>query len=111
MKADRARTATTTRWRVPHPGARSSPPDSCTRPLTPAADACWFPPRPRLQPMRAQADLPRRRSGNRNRIIIVAVIAVLFVLVTSLRGIASFYTTYLWFGELKLTSVWKGVLG
>lgn len=61
--------------------------------------------------MRAQADLPRRRAGNRNRIIIVAVIAVLFFILTSLRGIAGFYTTFLWYKELKITSVWRGVLG
>ena len=36
---------------------------------------------------------------------------VLFFGLTSLRGIAGFYTTYLWFDELDLTSVWSGVLG
>ena len=29
----------------------------------------------------------------------------------SMRGIASFYTTYLWFRELHQTNVWKGMLG
>jgi len=40
----------------------------------------------------------------------VAVVAF-FVLLTSLRGIASFYTDYLWFHSLGFTSVWRGVLG
>jgi uncharacterized membrane protein (UPF0182 family) len=39
------------------------------------------------------------------------VLAVLFVLFISSRGIASFYTDYLWFDELELSSVWRGVLG
>ncbi len=56
---------------------------------------------------------PRRRSrfGNRGRVIIVVTIVAFIVLVTSLRGIASFYTDYLWFDSLGYTSVWKGVLG
>jgi hypothetical protein len=36
--------------------------------------------------------------------------AVLFVLFTSLRGLAGFYTDYLWFDSLDLTQVWSGVL-
>ena len=35
----------------------------------------------------------------------------MFFLIISLRGIAGFYTDYLWFGELHLTAVWRGVLG
>src|SRR5438094_7324920 len=60
--------------------------------------------------MRTPADLPRRRV-NRNRASLIAVVVLFFVLITSMRGIASFYTTYLWFGELHLHSVWRGVLG
>lgn len=41
----------------------------------------------------------------------VVAVAVLFVLLTSLRGIAIFFTDYLWFGSVGLTSVWTGVLG
>lgn len=41
----------------------------------------------------------------------VMAVAVLFVLLTSLRGIAIFFTDYLWFGSIGLTSVWTGVLG
>ena len=36
---------------------------------------------------------------------------VLFFVVTSLRGIAGFYTDYLWFDSLHLAGVWRGVLG
>ncbi len=60
--------------------------------------------------MRVPADLPKRsRRAIRGRIVIVALI-VLFLLITSLRSIASFYTDYLWFKELKFTSVFRGVL-
>ena len=65
--------------------------------------------------MRPQADLPRRPrrprvEGHGRTILIVAVVG-LFVLIVSLRGIAGFYTDYLWFDSLHLGSVWRGVLG
>jgi uncharacterized membrane protein (UPF0182 family) len=60
--------------------------------------------------MRVPADVPKRsRRATRGRII-VAVVVLLFILITSLRSIASFYTDYLWFKELKFTSVFRGVL-
>lgn len=60
--------------------------------------------------MKVPADIPKRpRRATRGRVLIVAVI-VLFVLVISARGIADFYTDYLWFQELKFTSVFRGVL-
>ena len=37
--------------------------------------------------------------------------AVVIVLLMSLRGIAGFYTDYLWFDEVGQTEVWRGVLG
>ncbi|MBK5224412.1 MAG: UPF0182 family protein [Acidimicrobiia bacterium] len=43
--------------------------------------------------------------------IIVAVLAAVVILGTSLRGIAGFYTDYLWFDALDLTDVWTGVVG
>ncbi|MEA2901375.1 MAG: uncharacterized protein QOH36_1262 [Actinomycetota bacterium] len=62
--------------------------------------------------MRAPTDLPRRRRGSTSRRVALVVIGVaLFFLVISLRGIAGFYTDYLWFDEVGLTGVWKGVLG
>ena len=36
---------------------------------------------------------------------------VLLFLVTSLRGIAGFYTDFLWFDSLGRSEVWRGVLG
>src|SRR5262245_62642335 len=65
--------------------------------------------------MRAPDDLPRRprRASRRNRgrtLLIVGVVAV-FVLLTSLRGIAGFYTDFLWYDSLGQGRVWRGVLG
>ncbi|MDQ1372775.1 MAG: uncharacterized protein QOJ09_113, partial [Actinomycetota bacterium] len=63
--------------------------------------------------MRSPRDMPRPRlpRPNRRRIAILVAVSVLFFLLTSLRGIASFYTDYLWFNEVGFTSVWRGVLG
>jgi hypothetical protein len=36
--------------------------------------------------------------------------ALVFVLLVSLRGIAGFYTDYLWFQEVGFTEVWRGLL-
>jgi hypothetical protein len=41
----------------------------------------------------------------------VGAAVVLILLITWMRGIASFYTTYLWFKELEFTQVWKTMLG
>ncbi|MCU1352764.1 MAG: hypothetical protein JWM05_1973 [Acidimicrobiales bacterium] len=43
--------------------------------------------------------------------MLVAAVVLLFVLIVSLRGIAGFYTDYLWFKSLGLAGVWRGVLG
>ncbi|HEX2047549.1 MAG TPA: UPF0182 family protein [Acidimicrobiales bacterium] len=62
--------------------------------------------------MRAPTDIAgRRRRPARGRIVLVLVAVALFLLLVSLRGIAGFYTDYLWFDELTLTSVWRSVLG
>jgi uncharacterized protein len=67
--------------------------------------------------VRAPEDMPRRRGSRfsrlsgRGRIILLVVAVLLFVLFTSLRGIAGFYTDYLWFDSLELSSVWTGILG
>ncbi len=42
--------------------------------------------------------------------LIVAAV-VLFVLITSLRTLAGFYTDYLWFDSVRLTGVWRTLLG
>ena len=53
----------------------------------------------------------RRRFGGRGRTIGLVVVVALVVLVTSLKGLANFYTDFLWFRSLGLTSVWRKVLG
>jgi uncharacterized membrane protein (UPF0182 family) len=64
--------------------------------------------------MRAPSDLPRRplrqRTG-RGRVFLVVGVVVLFLVLTSLRGVAGFYTDYLWFESLGRGGVFKGVLG
>lgn len=63
--------------------------------------------------MRSPRDMPRPRlpRPNRRRVGLLAVVSVFFFLLTSMRGVASFYTDYLWFDEVGFTSVWRGVLG
>src|SRR3546814_12625316 len=63
--------------------------------------------------MRAPSDMPRRppRKPGRGRAWLVIGAVVLLFLVMSLRGIAGFYTDYLWFDSLDRASVWRGVLG
>ena len=62
--------------------------------------------------MRTPPDLPRRfpRTSRRMRIGILIAIVVLIVLITSLRGVAGFWTDYLWFQSVGFTSVFRGVL-
>ena len=61
--------------------------------------------------MRAPTDLPRRRRSSSARVVLLLVVVALVVALFSLRGVAGFYTDYLWFDELGITSVWKQVLG
>ena len=43
--------------------------------------------------------------------IALVVVAALIIGLLSLRGVASFYTDYLWFDALNRASVWRQVLG
>lgn len=69
--------------------------------------------------MRIPSDMPRPRprrpksegGSNRGRILLVVAAVALFFLITSLRGIAGFYTDYLWFDSLGYDSVFTGILG
>ena len=65
--------------------------------------------------MRAPQDMPRRgrrrRLSGRGRTVLIVALVALFLLVTSLSGIASVYTDYLWFDSLDLNSVWRTILG
>ena len=60
---------------------------------------------------RGEPRAPRARRPGRGRILLVILAIGLFVLVTTLRSIASFYTDYLWFQSIGQTGVWRGVLG
>jgi uncharacterized protein len=62
--------------------------------------------------MRRPGDLPRRtRNVGRWRAGLVVAAIVLVLVLTSLRGIASFYTDLLWFDSLGYRGVFTGVLG
>ncbi|HUC38056.1 MAG TPA: UPF0182 family protein [Acidimicrobiales bacterium] len=65
-----------------------------------------LPPRPPRSPRPSGRPRPRR-TPRRRRLWILVAIAVLIILIVSLRSIATFYTDYLWFGSVKLTSVWR----
>jgi uncharacterized membrane protein (UPF0182 family) len=56
--------------------------------------------------------MPRRmpRASRRTRIGILLAVVVLIVLITSLSGLARFWTDYLWFQSTGFTSVFRGVL-
>jgi uncharacterized membrane protein (UPF0182 family) len=47
------------------------------------------------------------RSG---RLVLALAIVVLLLALMSARGVAGFYTDYLWFDSLRFTSIWSGVL-
>ncbi len=59
--------------------------------------------------MRSPQDLSHlpRRPARRGRVWIAVAVVVLIVLITSLKGLATFYTDYLWFGSVHLSSEWR----
>src|SRR3954454_22948743 len=64
--------------------------------------------------MRVPSDMPRARRerlGTRGRVVLVLLAVALFILLTSLRGIAGFYTDLLWFDSLGYRGVFTGILG
>lgn len=64
--------------------------------------------------MRPTSEMPeprgRRRVSRRLRAVMAVVLVALIVALLSLRGIAGFYTDYLWYDSLGFTSVWRQVL-
>lgn len=52
----------------------------------------------------------RRRRMRRGRVLLGVGGLALFLLITSVRGLARFWTDYLWFDSLALSSVWTSVL-
>lgn len=61
--------------------------------------------------MRVPQDMTRERRGpSRAQLILVGVVVVAIVLLLSLKGLAVFFTDYLWFSNYHLSEVWSGVL-
>ena len=61
--------------------------------------------------MRLPTDMPQRRRFSRGRIALIVVVGVVFALFMSLRGLAGFWTDWMWFDSLGLGSVFTGILG
>src|SRR6266851_9859059 len=49
----------------------------------------------------------RRRRTVRPRVVLIVLVVLGFVLLSSMRGIAGFYTDYLWFKGIGVTEVWR----
>ena len=60
--------------------------------------------------MRLPTVEPRRRSRFRLRGWIIGIVVILVVLLFSLRGLAGFYTDFLWFDSLGQGSTWSSLL-
>ena len=70
-----------------------------------------LPRRPSRRDRRAASGAERGpKLAGRGRIILGALLAFAFILLVSLRGIAGFYTDFLWFDSLGLGAVWNRVL-
>jgi uncharacterized protein len=54
---------------------------------------------------------PLRPPGlSRGRLVLIVAVAALLAALLSARGLAGFYTDYLWFDSIGFTGVWKGLL-
>ena len=53
---------------------------------------------------------PPRPRLSRGRLVLLVTLAALLMALISARGVAGFYTDYLWFQELGYTEVWRGLL-
>jgi uncharacterized membrane protein (UPF0182 family) len=60
--------------------------------------------------MRVPTVEPRRRSRFRLRGWIIGIVVVIVILLFSLRGLAGFYTDYLWFDSLGQGATWSSLL-
>ena len=112
-------TPRTTSWPAPCPPASPSRPGTGTPRPTAGADASSsstlgsLPPRAdplRLCLLAAHRSAVEQRISNRARIVLVVLAVLLLVLFLSARGIAGFYTDYLWFDSLGKRSVFTRVL-
>ena len=62
-----------------------------------------------MKPTEAMGSRSRKKTNSLRIVLGVAVVGILF-LITSIRGLAGFYTDYLWFDSLGFVSIWKSVL-
>ena len=113
------------RARADREGTATSPPASRTRPRTPDVAASWSlvdaehaacRPAGAPTPSRLRPDArPDRRAPTTSRFRfrgwIIGIVVVLVVLLFSLRGLAGFYTDYLWFDSLGQGTTWSSLLG
>jgi uncharacterized membrane protein (UPF0182 family) len=61
--------------------------------------------------MRVPTDIPRRPSrSRRGRSLLIVAAVILIFLIFSARGLAGFYTDYLWFNQLGFSDVFTGLL-
>ena len=68
--------------------------------------------RPEDAPPPRPTRLPRRRPAfGRFRLLILGVVVIGFLALVSVRGLAGFYTDYLWFDSLGHSSVFRAVFG
>jgi hypothetical protein len=54
---------------------------------------------------------PRPSGSGRGRIALIVAVGVVVLLIASARGLAGFWTDFLWFDAVGRTDVWGGILG
>ena len=54
---------------------------------------------------------PRPSGSGRGRIALIVAVGVVVLLIASARGLAGFWTDFLWFDAVGRTDVWSGTLG
>ena len=63
--------------------------------------------------MRAAADMPSRPRGplsSRGRVLLIVAVGLVVLLIASARGLAGFWTDFLWFDSVGRSDVWSGLL-
>ena len=53
----------------------------------------------------------KTRGSGRGRIILIVAAALVVLAFASARGLADFYTNFLWFDSVGRTDIWGGLLG
>src|SRR5450432_3635699 len=61
--------------------------------------------------MRVPPTNDTRRRSLGLRVWLIGAVVLIIVLLASLRGLARFYTDYLWFHEVGLSATWRGLIG